>query len=101
MAGFQRDDIEIVCEHQRLTVRGKMAEREEVECLHRGIAGRSFERRFELADHIEVVSASFNTGLLTIDLKREMPEKLKPRTIEIREAGKQPRALEDATKEAA
>ena len=101
LAGFNRDDIEIVCEHQRLTVHGKMADRSDVEFLHRGIAGRPFERRFELADHIEVVSADFDTGLLTIELKREVPEKLKPRTIEIRAAGQQPHLLENQGQEAA
>ncbi|HVW56942.1 MAG TPA: Hsp20 family protein, partial [Rhizobiaceae bacterium] len=51
--------------------------------LHRGIAGRPFERRFELADHVKVVDASLANGLLTIDLRRELPEEMKPRRIEI------------------
>jgi molecular chaperone IbpA len=51
--------------------------------LHRGIAGRAFQRRFELADHVKVVGASLVNGLLTIDLKREIPEEMKPRRIEI------------------
>ena len=58
LAGFGRDDLDIVWEQQRLTVRGKMDDRKDVEFLHRGIAGRPFERRFELADHIEVMSAN-------------------------------------------
>ena len=53
------------------------------EYLHRGIAGRAFQRRFELADHVKVVGASLVNGLLTIDLKRELPDEMKPRRIEI------------------
>ncbi len=83
LAGFKPDDLEIITEQNRLTVRGKMADRDDTEYLHRGIAGRSFERRFELADHIEVKGASFDHGLLTISLKRELPERLKPRRVEI------------------
>ena len=85
LAGFKSEDLEIITEQNRLTVRGKVAEREHAEYLHRGIAGRSFERRFDLADHIEVKGASFEDGLLTISLQRELPEKLKPRRVEIGE----------------
>lgn len=101
LAGFQQDDISIVVDHQRLTVKGKMLERDDVEYLHRGIAGRPFARHFELADYVEVSSATFETGLLTIELKREIPEKLKPRKIEIREHGPRERSLATASKEAA
>ena len=83
LAGFGKDDVEVVTEQNQLTVRGKMAEREGAEYLHRGIAGRSFERRFDLAEHIEVSGAEFDNGLLTIELRRELPEKMKPRKIEI------------------
>lgn len=76
-------------EQHRLTVRGKMTEQKDADYIYRGIAGRSFERRFDLADYIEVLSATFEMGLLTIELKREVPERLKPRTVEIQEPSKQ------------
>lgn len=99
LAGFSRDDIEIVTEQNRLIVRGKAAEREDTQYLHRGIAGRSFERRFDLAEFIEVKGASLENGLLTLQLKRELPEKLKPRSIEIA-TGSKPKAIEGAKKAA-
>ena len=101
LAGFAKDDVEVVTEHNKLMVRGKMAERDGTQFLHRGIAGRSFERRFDLAEHIEVNGASFENGLLTIELKRELPEKLKPRKVEIANASAKREAIEDATKVAA
>ena len=66
-----------------LFVSGQKANADDVQYLHRGIAGRSFQRRFELADHVKVVGAGLVNGLLTIDLKREIPEAMKPRRIEI------------------
>ena len=66
-----------------LMVNGQKADEDKGEYLHRGIAGRAFQRRFELADHVKVVNASLVNGLLTIDLKREIPEEMKPRRIEI------------------
>lgn len=83
VAGFTRDDIEIVTEQNLLTVRGRLQEKPEREYLHHGIATRSFERVFDLADYIEVMGAMMDDGLLVIDLKRELPEALKPRRIEI------------------
>lgn len=83
LAGFTKDDIEIITEQNSLTIRGSATQGENAEFLHRGIAGRSFERRFDLADFIEVRNASLENGLLTIELERELPEKLKPRKIEI------------------
>jgi molecular chaperone IbpA len=83
LAGFTREDVEIVLEHNRLFVRGKMRDRNGSTYLHRGIASRPFERRFDLADFIEVTGATMGDGLLVIDLKRELPEALKPRTIPI------------------
>lgn len=99
LAGFTRDDIEIVAERNRLTVRGKAVEQKEAHYLHRGIAGRSFERQFDLAEFIKVRSASLEYGLLTIDLERELPEKLKPRTIEIATHAK-PRVIKGGKKAA-
>jgi molecular chaperone IbpA len=83
VAGFGLDDIEIITERNRLTVRGEVKDRGERMFLHRGLAARAFERQFDLADFVEVVGASLDNGLLVIDLKREIPEALKPRRIEI------------------
>jgi molecular chaperone IbpA len=83
IAGFARDDVEIVAEQNRLTIRGHQEPGDGETYLHRGIAARSFERKFDLADHAEVVGAVLANGLLTIDLKREVPDALKPRRIEI------------------
>ena len=83
LAGFTREDVGIVLEHNRLFVRGKMKDRSAPTYLHRGIASPPFERQFELADFIEVTGATMCEGLLVIDLKRELPEKLKPRSIPI------------------
>jgi molecular chaperone IbpA len=85
VAGFSEDDIDITTEHNRLLITGKRADEEEEqgEYLHRGIATRSFERRFNLADHVKVISANLENGLLHIDLEREIPEAMKPRSIKI------------------
>ena len=86
VAGFRKDEIEITSQQNQLLVRGKKAEAAEGErnaILHLGIANRSFERRFELADFIRVDAADLADGLLTIELVREVPEAMKPRTIAI------------------
>lgn len=83
LAGFACDDIEVVCEQNLLTVRGQMKQKSAPEYLHHGIAARDFERIFDLADYLEVKGAMMRDGLLVIDLKRELPEALKPRRIEI------------------
>jgi molecular chaperone IbpA len=86
VAGFTDKDIEIVQQENSLRVTGKMADRNgngNVSYLHRGIAARAFERRFELADHVRVSGAALENGLLHIDLVREVPEEKKPRTIPI------------------
>ena len=85
VAGFSEDEIDITSEQNRLLVTGNRADEteEQGEYLHRGIATRSFERRFNLADHVRVVGASLENGLLHIDLEREIPEAMKPRTIKI------------------
>lgn len=85
VAGFSEDEIAITSEQSRLLVTGNRADEteEQGEYLHRGIATRSFERRFNLADHVRVVGASLENGLLHIDLEREIPEAMKPRTIKI------------------
>ena len=86
VAGFSESDLDLVVEGDRLTVSGKIAQKEEDQgksYLHRGIATRSFERMFRLADHIQVEDASLKEGLMTIHLKREIPEEKKPRMIPI------------------
>ena len=84
VAGFSEDDLEVVLKEDVLFVSGKGRETDEtVRYLHRGIAGRAFERRFQLADHIKVESARVENGLLIVDLVREIPEALKPRQIPI------------------
>jgi len=84
VAGFRPDDIDVVAQQNQLTITGKRAEdKGRGEYLYRGIAARPFERRFQLADFIEVRSASFENGLLTIALQRAVPEAMRPRKIEI------------------
>ncbi|MBC9033803.1 Hsp20 family protein [Sphingomonas sp. JC676] len=84
VAGFRADEIDIVAQNNQLTVSGRKAEDSDGgRYLHRGIATRAFERRFQLADFVEVRSADFDNGLLRIALKREIPEAMKPRRIAI------------------
>ena len=83
VAGFSKDEIEIVSEQNLLTVRSQLKDKTGHEYLFRGIATRSFERVFVLADYIEVTGAMMGDGLLIIDLRRELPEALKPRRIDI------------------
>jgi molecular chaperone IbpA len=94
VAGFSQDDLDVTAKEGMLVVTGHARKDEESKhYLHRGIARRAFERRFQLADHIRVVGASLDTGLLHIDLAREVPEALKPRKIEI-SAGEPAKVLE-------
>lgn len=97
VAGFGRDEIEIVAQQNLLQVKGRKAETEGSQSafLHLGIATRSFERRFELADFVRVEDARLNDGLLTIDLLREVPEAMKPKSIAIK-TGAPLVAVEDA-----
>lgn len=84
VAGFGPDDLNIEFKQNTLTVSGQRQPSDEARrFLHRGIAERGFERRFSLADHVRVVGAKLENGLLTIDLLRELPEVLKPRKIDI------------------
>ncbi len=84
VAGFGPDDLNITTQENQLIVSGKMKNGDEnVRYLYRGIAGRAFERRFQLADFIKVTGAELVNGLLHIDLVREVPEAMKPRTIKI------------------
>ncbi len=85
VAGFSEDELDITAKENNLVVsaQAKTDETQAKEYLHRGIARRAFERRFELADHVKVSGASLDNGLLNIDLVREVPQALKPRKIEI------------------
>jgi molecular chaperone IbpA len=85
VAGFAQDELSIEAKGNLLTVTGKkdVKANGNTEYLHQGIAGRSFERRFHLADYVEVKGADLNHGLLHISLVREVPEALKPRQIAI------------------
>ena len=85
LAGFSPDEIELVQKENTLFVAGhkNTDQQQDVEVLHRGIATRSFRQSFSLAEHLKVTGARFEHGLLTVELKREVPEALKPRRIEI------------------
>ena len=84
VAGFVEDELELHCEKQTLTVKGsKASEETERNFLHQGIAARNFERRFQLADHVEVTGANLANGILHIDLVRVIPEAMKPKQIPI------------------
>lgn len=101
VAGFVEDELDIQSEKQTLTVRGKKTEDGEKprNYLHQGIAGRNFERVFQLADHVKVIGASLNNGLLDIELAREIPEAMKPRQIAIN--GKTPQLIDNKAEEVA
>jgi molecular chaperone IbpA len=95
VAGFAADDIELRVQENALFVIGKAKTEDETkEYLHRGIARRAFERRFQLAETIKVVGASLDNGLLHVELVREVPESMKPRTIKISAATPQPKTIE-------
>jgi len=83
VAGFKPDEIDVTAQQNLLIVSGKKTEDEGNGYIHRGIANRSFERRFGLADHVKVKAADLKDGLLSIDLVREIPEEMKPRKIKI------------------
>jgi molecular chaperone IbpA len=87
VAGFGPDEINITAQGNALLVTGqKKPDEEGAQFLHRGIASRAFKQSFDLADHLKVVAANLENGLLVIELVREIPEAMKPRRIEIRSA---------------
>ena len=96
VAGFKREEIEIVAHQNMLTITGRRSEQKgrDGSYLHMGIANRAFERRFELADFVQVTNADLADGLLTVDLAREIPEAMKPRKIAI--GGVAPATIEAA-----
>ncbi|WP_138468207.1 Hsp20 family protein [Poseidonocella sp. HB161398] len=99
VAGFAEDELTVEVKEHALVISGRKAEAAEPRTyLHRGIATRAFERRFTLADHVRVTGAAAENGMLHVDLKREVPEALKPRQIEIarglaRAAAEEPKAV--------
>ena len=95
VAGFGGGDLSIDVKENTLSIRGeKQTEQEDTTFLHRGIASRSFERRFQLADHVLVKGAVLENGLLHVDLVRELPEAMKPRTIPIETKSDKPRVID-------
>lgn len=84
IAGFDQSELNIVAENNTLTVSGKKAEQDEKQFLHHGIAERNFERKFQLADYVEINAANLENGLLHINLVRVIPDAMKPKTIEIK-----------------
>ncbi|HMN80855.1 MAG TPA: Hsp20 family protein [Burkholderiaceae bacterium] len=84
VAGFERSELDIEVERESLKITGRK-QRDEVPrtYLHRGIAARDFEHRFQLAEHVKVVGATYQNGLLSVDLVREVPEAMKPRRVVI------------------
>jgi molecular chaperone IbpA len=83
VAGFSEQEMEITSEQNTLVISGKQEAEQEKQYLYHGIAARNFERKFQLAEHVKVVSANLINGLLHVDLEREIPEILKPRKIAI------------------
>jgi molecular chaperone IbpA len=98
VAGFSQDDISIEAHQNKLTITGSQNKDDEETSrfLHRGIATRSFQRQFDLADHVEVRAAAMENGLLHVDLVREIPEAMKPRQINISGSTATPRKIENS-----
>ncbi len=87
VAGFERNELEINVEKGVLTIRGSKSGDADRKYLYQGIANRTFERKFTLAEYVEVKSADLNNGLLTVNLQKEVPEAMKPRSISINAGG--------------
>ena len=94
LAGFTSDEVSITAEQNVLTVKGRKAEKREHQYLYEGISARPFRRLFNLADYVEVKAASFEGGLLKIDLVRQVPEAMKPRRIAINAGNERQTAIE-------
>ena len=95
VAGFGEGDLSIEVKEGTLLVRGeKKSDDKARQYIHQGIAARNFERRFRLAEYVEVSAASLENGLLHVDLKRELPEAMKPRTIQITKGQTSARLIE-------
>lgn len=103
VAGFRPDEIDITAQQNVLIVSGRKneeSEQRDSDYVYRGIANRSFDRRFALADHIQVRGADLKDGLLSIELVREIPEAMKPRKIEVGSSAKERSAISHAEKPA-
>jgi molecular chaperone IbpA len=87
VAGFERGELDLMVEKGVLYVRGEKAQKAERQYVHQGIANRAFERKFNLADHVEVTGAELRNGLLSIYLVKEIPEEMKPKSIPISDSG--------------
>lgn len=96
VAGFGPDDVEIIAHQNQLSVTGQREKNDQGEYMYRGIATRSFDRRFQLADFVEVGSATFEDGLLSITLKRVVPDEMKPRKIEVNASGSRLKQVSDS-----
>lgn len=97
VAGFAEKDLEIRTQENKLVITGRIEKEDEEKertFLHRGIAERAFERQFSLADHVKVVAAALENGLLHVELAREVPEAMKPRTIAIKSANGSSKKIE-------
>lgn len=95
IAGFGEEELDIEVKENTLTIKGEKApEDDHAEYLHRGIAARGFVRRFQLADYVEVSKAQLENGLLHLELKREIPEAMKPRKIEVTKSAKRSKKIE-------
>jgi molecular chaperone IbpA len=103
VAGFSQEELTITHEPNLLVVSGRKSDEDNRHYLHRGIAKQAFERRFGLADHVKIAGANLENGMLTIELKRELPEEMKPRRIAIATASLLPReqTRQSADKQAA
>ena len=103
VAGFTDQDLTIEVKENALSVRGekKMSEERKAEVLYQGIAARSFERRFQLADGVQVTGAALENGLLHVDLVRQIPEAKKPKLIPIAGRAPAPKTIEAETQQAA
>ena len=83
VAGFNQEELEITSEQNTLVIAGKHAQKTDRQYLYHGIAERNFERKFQLAEHVRVIDARLENGLLHVELERELPEAMKPRKISI------------------
>jgi molecular chaperone IbpA len=107
VAGFKPEEIEVTAQQNLLVVSGRKGQDDDSRYIHRGIAARAFERRFALADFVQVKNADLKDGILSIELAREIPEEMKPRRIEIKgsdtapriEAAKDQKVASEKTKE--
>ncbi|MCW3845986.1 Hsp20 family protein [Sphingomonas sp. LB-2] len=97
VAGFRPDEVEVTAQQNILVVTGRKKESDDSRYIHRGIAARDFERRFGLADYVQVKNAELADGMLSIELAREIPEAMKPRKIAIGSSGDNARRIEDSS----